>query len=252
MIPRLHIDAPLAANGAAPLSAAQIHYLCNVLRREIGAEIRVFNARDGEFLGRLAQASKKGGAVAILEKRRSARPSPPLTLAFAPVKRTPTEYIVQKGTELGVACFQPVVTARTNADKVNLERLKGIATEASEQCERFDIPEIRAPLKLSAFLGEFDSGQLIFCDEAGDDPGEIWGGQEGRAAPFLHSIGPEGTSATILIGPEGGFTPKERQEIRAHALVRAVTLGPRILRADTAAMAAVVLWQGAAGDFRRN
>lgn len=256
MTPRLFIDAPLEAGAAAPLSAEQAHYLKNVLRREAGAAVLVFNGRDGEFAGEIVELKKKGGLAALGAQTRAQEAGPDLELMFAPVKRGPLETIIQKATEIGVAALCPVITARTSAPKLNAERLQAIAIEAAEQCERLDVPGVSPPQKLGAALAAMAPARtLIFCDEAGDDPAATWGGRSGRAAPMLDALKapdsfPDGT--TILIGPEGGFAPEEREMLRARANVLPVTLGPRILRADTAAIAALVLWQAACGDWRRS
>lgn len=255
MTPRLHIDAALAAGAAAPLSADQVHYLKNVLRRGEGEPLRVFNARDGEFEATLAELKKRGGLAALGEKIRDGEPPPPLTLCFAPVKKHVVDGIVRQATELGVGALQPVVTERTNAPKLNLERLQAIATEAAEQCDRVTVPAVNAPAKLSGLIEGWPAGaRLLFCDEAGDDPAAQWGGTEGRAAPILEAVAGAPaigeTSWVVLTGPEGGFSPAERGLLRAQGFVTPATLGPRILRADTAAIAALTLIQAALGDWR--
>ncbi len=256
MIPRLYIDAPLAAGDAAPLSESQAHYLKNVLRRAPGDEVRLFNGRDGEFAAEIAELKKKGGLVALNAKTREQGAEPDITLYFAPVKRGPLEAIIQKATEIGVAQFVPVITERTVAPKINVERLQAIAIEAAEQSGRLSIPSVGEPVKLGAALDEWPSDQrLLFCDEAGDDDAQEWGGKEGRAKPVLAALKDENSNAVswaVLTGPEGGFTPDERAMLRAKPFVIAATLGPRILRADTAVISALTLWQAALGDWTRS
>ncbi|GAB4524084.1 MAG: 16S rRNA (uracil(1498)-N(3))-methyltransferase [Amphiplicatus sp.] len=250
---RLHIDAPLAEGGKAPLSRAQVHYLKNVMRRGEGDPLAAFNGRDGEFAATIESLGRKAGAVALGARRRAPELEPDLWLAFAPVKRAALDAIVQKGTELGVARFLPVMTARANAARINEDRLTAIACEAAEQCGRLSVPAA-APLRpLAAMLDEWPAGRrLMYCDEAGDSPNEEWGGRAGRAAPALEALkAAQPGPWAILIGPEGGFAPDERARLRGLDFVTPVTLGPRILRADTAAIAALTLWQGALGDLRR-
>jgi len=256
MIPRLYIDGPLHSGLPAPLTAEQAHYLKNVLRRSEGDELRLFNGRDGEFEARVAELKKKGGAAQVGAKLREQEAEPDLILCFAPVKRGALETIVQKAVEIGAARLQPVITERTVAPKLNVERLQAIATEAAEQCGRLTVPIVAAPVKVSAMLeGWSDDRNILFCDEAGDDPDEEWGGSEGRAAPVIDALKAADSKTNrwaVLTGPEGGFSPEERRMLRAKSFVTAATLGPRILRADTAAIAALVLWQAALGDWRRS
>lgn len=256
-VSRLHLDALLAAGGNATLPEGPSHYLKNVMRRKEGDEIRVFNARDGEFAGIIEALGKKQTLILLKTRTRAPEKEPDLWLLFAAVKRDAMDLIAEKATELGAALLQPVLTERTNAARVNEERLAAIATEAAEQCGRLSVPAIAPLAPLENLLGEWPAERrLMFCDEAGDAPGEEWGGREGRAAPALEALRSAGHGAgegkwAILIGPEGGFSPAERERLRAAPFVTAVTLGPRILRADTAALAALTLWQAALGDFRR-
>ncbi len=256
MIPRLYIDGPLKEGAAAPLSAAQAHYLKNVLRREAGDDVLLFNGRDGECAAKIIEVKKKGGAALAKTQTRTQETQPDLHLLFAPVKRGPLETIVQKATELGAARLSPIVTERTVAPKINIERLRAIAVEAAEQCGRLTVPSVDEPIKLAAALDTWASDRrLVYCDEAGDDEKKQWGGRQGRAAPMLETLKSLNSNAdkwAILIGPEGGFAPAERAALRARAFVVPVTLGPLILRADTAAIAALALWQAALGDWRRS
>jgi 16S rRNA (uracil1498-N3)-methyltransferase len=256
MIPRLYIDGPLHAGLPVPLSQDQAHYLKNVLRREVGGALRLFNGRDGEFAAEIVELKKKGGAAQVKSQTHAQTDEPDLTLYFAPVKRGPLEAIIQKATEIGVSRLAPVITERTTVPRLNIERLRAIAIEAAEQSGRFTIPSVDEPVKLSVLVeAQPDNRKLIFCDEAGDDETEEWGGRGGRAEPALEAlmrIDSKADSWAILTGPEGGFTANERNILRKLHYVTPVTLGPRILRADTAAIAALVLWQAALGDWRRS
>ena len=249
---RLHIEAALAEGAMVSFSPEQAHYLRNVMRQQTGATVYLFNAPFGEFSAMITSLDKKGGAARVAEKIRDAQNEPDLWLLVAPIKRNPFETIIQKATELGVAAIMPVQTERTNGSKLNLERLSLIAREAAEQSERLSVPEIAASRKLDKLLDDWPSDRaLIFCDEAGDAPDERWGGDEGRAAPMMSALGARdhAKKGAILIGPEGGFSPSERQALRAKEFVIPVSLGPRILRADTAAISAIALWQSYLGDM---
>ena len=256
MTPRLFVDTQLENDLAAPLSAAQVHYLKNVLRLEQGASVLLFNGRDGEFAAEIVEMKKRGGIAKTTAKTRDLQTEPDLQLAFAPVKRGPLEMIIQKAVEIGVARLTPIITERTNAPKVNVERLQAIAVEAAEQCGRVSVPSVDAPVKLDQLLKTWpDDRRLMFCDEAGDDETEEWGGRDGRAKPVLDALKEFDRKPqpwTVLTGPEGGFTADERAALRGNAFVIPVTLGPRILRADTAAIAALTLWQAALGDWHRS
>lgn len=253
MIPRLHHVGKLSPGDRVSLSAAQAHYLRNVLRRETGAELKLFNAGDGEFAATIAEIGKKGALADIAAKLRGAETSSDIALLIAPLKRAAMDNVIQKATELGASAFLPVLTDRTNAERVRVDRLQTIALEAAEQCGRLSVPAIAAPARLAETLLRWDASRILYyCDEAGDDPALEWGGRDGRAAPLLEVAAAGcGQSAAILIGPEGGFTPDERKWLRALPFVRPATLGPRILRADTAAIVALALWQAAAGDLSR-
>jgi 16S rRNA (uracil1498-N3)-methyltransferase len=256
MIPRLYIIAPLEDGAEIPLTAAQAHYLKNVLRRAAGDRVFVFNGRDGEFAAEILALKKNGGLAGARRRTRAQGAEPDLQLLFALVKRPALEAIVQKATELGVARLTPIVTKRTVAAKTNLARLGAIAVEAAEQCGRLSVPAIDEPMKLSDALDAWPAERrLLYCDEAGDDQTENWGGTAGRAPPMLEILkGADGGrhSWALLIGPEGGFSPGERAALRARDFVAPATLGPRILRADTAAAAALALWQAACGDWRES
>jgi 16S rRNA (uracil1498-N3)-methyltransferase len=253
--PRLYITSPLAENAAAPLSAEQAQYLKHVLRRDVESEILVFNGEDGEFSAIIIELKKKGGAARLIRRTRAPALEPDLDLLFAPVKRGPLETIVQKAVELGAARLRPVVTERTVSARINRDRLEAIATEAAEQCGRLTVPPVSDAVSFKMMLAGWPGDRrLIFCDEAGDDETLQWGGAEGRARPALDALKDVDSNAdkwALLIGPEGGFSPAERAMLRTKDYVTPVTLGPRILRADTAAIAAMALWQAALGDWRR-
>ncbi len=233
-LPRLFVRASLAEGAAIALDAAQANYLGNVLRLVEGGEVLLFDGASGEWLARVAEAAKKRMTLIVQGLTRPPEILPDLLLAFAPVKRAQTDWLVEKATELGVAHLQPVMTRRTIAERVKLERLESIAIEAAEQCGRTLLPAIAEPLPLATFVSTLDR-PLYFADETGGTP----------AAEAMQA-GP----AAILIGPEGGFTPEERETVRAHGHATAISLGPRILRAETAALAAVSAYMALAGDWR--
>jgi len=243
MVPRLYSPEPLAPGLPVPLGAEQAHYLRAVLRREIGAAIALFNDRDGEFDAVIETLSKKGATARIGGRIKAPARADPLELLFAPVKRGPMETIVQKATELGVTRLSPVLTRRTNADTLRTDRLTAIAVEAAEQCGRLAPPVVSPPRRLADALAAWPADRtLIFCDEAGDDETAPWGGPDGRAPPLLEAVAAATLPvAGVLIGPEGGFAPDERADLRARAFVAPASLGPLILRADTAAIAALAL-----------
>ena len=218
------------------LDAGQANYLGNVMRLGEGAELLVFDGQSGEWLARVAEAGKKRMALTVERRTREPEAVPDVWLVFAPVKRNQTDWLVEKATELGAARLIPVVTQRTIVDRVRLERLEAIAIEAAEQCGRTRLPVIDGPLTLPRFLKERDPARsLYFADEGG-----------GEAAAQAFKPGP----AVILTGPEGGFTDEERAAVRAAPNSTAVSLGPRILRAETAALASLAAWMSAVGDWR--
>ena len=234
-LPRLFIRQPLNENASVALDAQQANYLGNVLRLGPGAELLLFDGQSGEWLARIAEAKKKAMVLAVERRTRDAEAVPDLWLAFAPVKRAQTDWLVEKATELGAACLLPVITNRTIAERVRIERLEGIAIEAAEQCGRTRLPKIEEPVALKALLSRRDPDRrLYFADEQGGEP-----------AVAAFSSGP----SLILIGPEGGFTDEERQLIRAAPNVSPISLGPRILRAETAALAALSVYMAVAGDW---
>ena len=234
-LPRLFVRTPLAEGATVELDARQANYLGNVMRLGEAAELLVFDGRSGEWLARIAEAAKKRMTLMVERRTREPEAIPDVWLAFAPVKRTQTDWLVEKATELGAARLLPVMTQRTVAERVKLERLQAIAVEAAEQCGRTILPEIVEPVSLRQLLAEREPGRrLYFADESGGDP-----------AAKTFAPGP----AMILVGPEGGFTDQEREAIRAAPNVAAISLGPRILRAETAALAALAAWMSASGDW---
>ncbi len=232
---RLYVREPLAEGAAVALDANQANYLGNVMRKGVGDELLLFDGRSGEWLARIAESGKKRMTLTVETRTHEPETLPDLLLAFAPVKRAQTDWLVEKATELGVACLQPVMTGRTIAERVRLDRLEAIAIEAAEQCGRTLLPEIREPLSLDRFLAERGRRTLYFADEQG-------------GAPIADALSPG--PAEILIGPEGGFTEEERALVRAAPDAVAISLGPRILRAETAALAALSTYMAVAGDWR--
>ncbi|WP_417498316.1 16S rRNA (uracil(1498)-N(3))-methyltransferase [Maricaulis sp.] len=249
--PRLFLDAPFAPAARLALSREDTHYVLNVMRRGEGDGVRVFNGRDGEWSARIADAHRKGAILELLAQTRPQAGVPDLWLLFAPVKRQKTDLIIEKATELGVREIHPVTTRRTQSDRIKPERFHILAKEAAEQTERLDLPLIAPIERLERVLEGWDGTRtLYYCDEAGDEADAAWGGQAGRARPMLEVLRDTGAGpAALLIGPEGGFSPEERDRLRQLDFVRAVSLGPRILRAETAVIAALGLWQASLGDW---
>lgn len=236
---RLYVTAGLGPQAVVELSADQSHYLQHVLRCKPGDQVNLFNGRDGEWSAEVTELRKGRGTVTAGRLLRAQKPSPDLWLVFAPVKRARLDYMVQKAVELGVSALLPVVTRFTMVERIKAERLVANAIEAAEQCDRLDVPAIHDPVTLSALLDAWDPARnLLFCDEGGD------------ARPLLQALeqGPRGPGA-VIIGPEGGFHPDERLLLRQREWVTPVTLGPRILRSDTAAVVALSLWQSVLGDW---
>ena len=233
-LPRLFVRSALAEDARVDLDAGQANYLGNVMRLGEGAELLVFDGSSGEWLARIAEAGKKRMTLAVERRTREAEDVPDVWLAFAPVKRNQTDWLVEKATELGVAKLIPVMTRRTIAERVKLERLEAIVIEAAEQCGRTRLPTIGEPLQLAQLLKQPER-PLYFADEGGGEP-----------AASTFKPGP----ATILTGPEGGFTDEERAAIRAAPNAVPISLGPRILRAETAALASLAAYMAVAGDWR--
>ena len=236
---RLYVTGDLSKGVAVSLDEGQAHYLLHVLRAQAGNRILLFNGRDGEWQAEIGRAGKRGATAICLKQTEPQAGAPDIWLAFAPVKKTPSDYLVQKATELGVSVLLPVFTRRTIVGRINEERMAANAIEAAEQSGRLSVPEIRQGVALDKLLASWSKERrLFFCDE---------GGEAKRLADVARGVsGP----AAIITGPEGGFDPAEREMLRALPFVTPVTLGPRILRADTAALAALAIWQSVAGDFQ--
>ncbi len=239
--PRLHVATALAAGAAAALSRDQMNYLANVLRLGAGARVLVFNGRDGEFSAEVAAAGRKGLTLSVVAQTRPAEAAPDVDLLFAPIKHARLDYMAQKAVEMGAGRLRPVVTRRTQIARVNLERLEANAIEASEQCGAVWSPEVLPPEPLDRALADWPAERLlVFCDEQAPpgDPLDTL-----RKAEADRGVG-------LLIGPEGGFEEAERAAILRTPRVLRLSLGPRVLRADTAAVAALALVQAALGDWR--
>jgi len=234
---RLYIDAALSGGAVIELPKEQRHYLLNVLRKKNGDALRVFNGQDGEWRAQISEATKKSVQIEILEQLRAPKACPDITLCFAPLRKHRTAFIAEKAAELGVSALQPVITARTQFPKLNLGKMRLQIIEAAEQTERLDIPALSAPLSLDEMLSALSGRTIFFADEAGD------------ARPALEAIEADSNPAAILIGPEGGFTDAERAALRGRDNVVPISLGPRILRADTAALSVLTLWQSVHGDW---
>jgi 16S rRNA (uracil1498-N3)-methyltransferase len=244
--PRLHVEAPLQEGAAVTLVTTQMHYLMTVLRLNPGDGVLVFNGRDGEWLGRL-QGAPKGGrarsASLVLEQQTREQTTPAdLHYLFAPLKRARLDYMVQKAVELGVSVLQPATTRYTQAERVNIDRMHANTIEAAEQCGILNIPVIRPPLSLPAALAGLEAERLlVFCDEDAPVTDPI---------AALRQATNSARAVAVLIGPEGGFAEEERTALLARANTVRIALGPRILRADTAAIAALSLVQAVLGDWR--
>jgi 16S rRNA (uracil1498-N3)-methyltransferase len=234
-LPRLFVRQPLGESADIELDAGQANYLGNVMRLGPGAELLIFDGTSGEWLARISGAGKKRMTLTVERKTREPETIPDVWLAFAPVKRAQTDWLVEKATELGAARLVPVMTQRTVAERVKLERLESIAIEAAEQCGRTRVPEIAEPVLLRRLLDHLDSSRHVyFADETGGD-----------ALADTYREGP----AAILVGPEGGFTDEERAFVLASG-ASAISLGPRILRAETAALASLSAYMALVGDWR--
>ena len=234
---RLYVDHPLGAGQCVALDRDQAHYLFSVMRQPEGAAVALFNGRDGEWLAHVTQAGKRGGVLRCAARTRPQHMPPDLWLLFAPIKKARTDFIVEKATELGAARILPVLTDHTNAERVRVDRLQAHAIEAAEQCGGTYVPDVAPPARLDRLIGGWDSARrILFCDES-------------RVGPASRMAGLPAGPWAILIGPEGGFSPAERARLAALPFAHAVSLGPRILRADTAAVAALTLWQAHLGDW---
>jgi len=241
MIPRLYVDAPLAAGAAIALDSARGHYLRNVLRREKGASVLLFNGRDGEWLAEIDALAKSGTRLSVQRQTVAQRLGPDLWLVFAPLKRERIDLLAEKATELGCRRLQPIFTQHTAVTRVNVERLAAHVLEAAEQTERLDLPEVAEPKRLSVILESWPAERrIILCAEAG------------AALPIAEALAglPRGGPYAVMTGPEGGFASSELDHLRKLPFVTPIGLGPRVLRADTAAIAALACWQALLGDGR--
>ncbi len=234
---RLYVEHPLGAGQSVPLDKGQAHYLFGVMRLTLGGAVLLFNGTDGEWRAEIAEAGKRGGVLTCVEPTRPLQMPPDLWLMFAPIKKARTDFIVEKAAEMGAARIVPVMTEFTNAGRVQRDRLQAHAVEAAEQCGGTFVPEVAEPVKLRALLDRWEAPrQIMFCDET----------LAGASASLPDVAGPW----AILIGPEGGFSEAERARLHKLDHAHPVTLGPRILRADTAAVAAMTVWQQRLGDWR--
>jgi 16S rRNA (uracil1498-N3)-methyltransferase len=228
---RLFVDVPLAQGGLLEPSAAQCHFLLTVMRRQAGDRAVLFNGRDGEWLAAIEPIERRRCRLAIAERLRPQQAEPGPALLFAPLKRVRQEFLIEKATELGVARLEPVFTRRSVVDRINRARILSIAIEAAEQCGRLTVPEIDLPTSLDQRLESWPGDRLLY-----------FGDETGAGAPVLETLRNRGPG-DLLIGPEGGFTEEELAELRGHAQTVAISLGPRVLRAETAALAALACWQ---------
>jgi len=239
---RLYIPEGLAAGTAVELDPAQAHRLRHVLRLGPEAEVAAFNAAAGEFLCRIVEAGRARMRLTVERQLRAPEPEPDLWLLFAPIRRTRLDWLIEKATELGAGGLRPVWTARTQPERLNQDRLHALAVAAAEQSERLSVPEIHAPERLDRVLAGWPAERnMVLCDESGAGP-PISEALAGFAAD---------TPAALFVGPEGGFTDTELDALGKLPIVTRVGLGPRVLRAETAALAALAVFQAIAGDWRR-
>ncbi len=236
--PRLNIEETLSAAREIVLTREQAHYLTGVLRLGAGDAVRAFNGRDGEWLSYLATVSKKSVSLRCEKLVAEAKLPPDIDYIFAPLKHARLDYVVQKATELGARRLRPVMTSRTVAERVNLDRMRANVIEAAEQCNLVHVPEVLEPEKLEKILATWEKGRsLVYCDETKADVNP------------LESLRTLKTPSAVLVGPEGGFTDDEKKLLKSQSFVVPISLGPRIMRADTAAIAALTLVQALAGDW---
>jgi 16S rRNA (uracil1498-N3)-methyltransferase len=233
---RLYVDHPLGVGQSVPLSRDQSHYLFSVMRKGVDEVLELFNGRDGEWLARVVEAGKKTGILRCESQSKPIMLPADLWLMFAPIKKARTDFIVEKATEMGAGKIMPVYTDFTNSERVRQDRLQSHAVEAAEQCGGTFVPPVMELQKLSTLLDAWDDRQIMFCDEM----------RIGQAISLSQQPGPW----AVLIGPEGGFSARERIRLDAMSQAHVVSLGPRILRADTAVVAALALWQTTLGDWR--
>lgn len=236
---RLYVDQPLAEGQPVLLTRDQAHYLFGVMRLVVGAEVLIFDGHSGEWRAEVTEASRKGGVLTCLEQTRPFQPPPDLWLLFAPIKKARTDFIVEKAAELGTARILPVQTEFTNSERIRQDRLQSHAIEAAEQCGGTYVPEVTDMARLDSVLSDWPKDrQIYFCDET-----EL-------TTPSLSYFKGKVPPSAVLIGPEGGFSEGERNRLRALPFVTPISLGPRVLRADTAAVAALSLWQAVLGDWQ--
>ena len=244
--PRLFVEAPLAEGATLALAANQANYLVNVLRLKPGAGVLAFNGRDGEWRAQLGTAGKKAVQLAILERTREQTAPGDLHYLFSPLKHARLDYMVQKAVELGASRLQPVIMRHTQTERVNLDRMRANAIEAAEQCGILNIPEIAAPRKLDVLVRGWKADRvLVFCDEEADVKDPVAALSSARGGGIAGRL-----PVSLLVGPEGGFAEEERAALLKLPNVVRLALGPRILRADTAAVAALALVQAVLGDWR--
>ena len=237
---RLFVDSDLAAGTRVEVAPSQAHYLTAVLRLRLGTKLLVFNGRDGEWVAVLAETHKRGAVLMIESRTRAQDQGPDIDYLFAPLKRSRLDYMVQKATELGVARLKPVIPARTIAERVNEDRMRANVVEAAEQCGILRVPLVEGPAKLQDVLDGWDGARrIVYCDE--ED-------QVGDPVSVLQKMEPG--PLAVLVGPEGGFSPRERERLRVKPFVVPLSLGPRIMRADTAAVAVLALVNATLGDWR--
>jgi 16S rRNA (uracil1498-N3)-methyltransferase len=238
---RLHVEAGLDPGREIEASPEQANYLKNVLRLGVHAPVLLFNGRDGEWKSEIASITRRSLILSVLERTRNQEGGPDLVYLFAPLKRARLDYMVEKATEMGVAVLQPVLTRFTQVDRVNTQRMRANAIEAAEQCGILRLPVIREPVRLAdAFEGWEQGRRLVFADESAHNEDPIG---------VLRSL-PAGGPMALLVGPEGGFDEAERAKLKALPFVTTISLGPRILRADTAAVAGLALLNAVLGDWR--
>jgi 16S rRNA (uracil1498-N3)-methyltransferase len=244
--PRLYVDAPLAEGASITLDASQANYLGNVLRLKTGDGVLVFNGRDGEWRGALASAGKRRLALAIDERTRPQTRALDLHYLFAPLKHARLDYMAQKAVEMGASRLQPILTRHAQVARVNLERMRANTIEAAEQCGILTLPEIAAPLTLERMIAEFDPARLlVFCDEEAEVKDPLAALSQAPSAR-----GAQPMALAVLVGPEGGFAADERAALLKMPNAVRLALGPRTLRADTAAVAALALVGAVLGDWR--
>lgn len=246
---RLYVDHPLGEGQSVPLDRDQAHYLFGVMRLGPGDAVALFNGRDGEWRAEVAEAGRRAGTLVAKDRTRPLQVPPDLWLLFAPIKKARTDFIVEKAAEMGAARVLPVQTEFTNSERIRRDRLQAHAIEAAEQCGGTYVPQVDELQRLDRLLDDWPADRrLMFCDEAES-------GRSSSLAALLADPGAEGRMVrkaapwAILIGPEGGFSDRERTRLRALPFAHVASLGPRILRADTAAVAAMTLWQQALGDW---